>query len=82
VAGEIRMVAMKTEPLNIEYRARRLWAFTAAVWLAHYLPPRVGFALARMVACLVWDVAAGSGRWVYRVWGGVDRCGTQTVGTT
>jgi hypothetical protein len=47
------MVAMRTEPLNIEYRARRLWAFTAAVWLAHYLPPRVGFALARMVACLV-----------------------------
>jgi hypothetical protein len=39
--------------VTIEYRARRLWALTAAVWLAHYLPPRVGFALARMVACLV-----------------------------
>jgi hypothetical protein len=44
---------MKTEPLNIEYRARRLWAFTAAVWLANYLPSRVGFALGRMVACLI-----------------------------
>jgi hypothetical protein len=38
---------------TIEYRARRLWVFHVAVWLAYYLPPRVGFALARMVACLV-----------------------------
>jgi hypothetical protein len=42
-----------TESLFIEYRSRRLWAFTAAVWLANYLPSRVGFALARIVACLV-----------------------------
>jgi hypothetical protein len=42
-----------SEPLNIEYRARRLWIFHVAVWVAHYLPSRVGFALARMVACLV-----------------------------
>jgi hypothetical protein len=42
-----------TERLNIEYRARRLWAFHVAVWIAHYLPSRFGFALARMVACLV-----------------------------
>jgi hypothetical protein len=42
-----------THTVNIEYRARRLWLFTAAVWLAHYLPPRVGFALARIAARLV-----------------------------
>jgi hypothetical protein len=38
---------------TIEYRARRLWVFHIAVWLAHYLPSRVGFALARIVACLI-----------------------------
>jgi hypothetical protein len=38
---------------TIEYRSRRLWAFIAAVWLAHYLPSRVGFALGRIIACLV-----------------------------
>jgi hypothetical protein len=42
-----------SEPLSIECRARRLWIFYVAVWLANYLPSRVGFALARMVACLV-----------------------------
>jgi hypothetical protein len=42
-----------TEPLNIEYRARRLWAFHVAVWLAAYLPSRVGFALARIIARLI-----------------------------
>jgi hypothetical protein len=42
-----------THTVNIEYRARRLWLFYVAVWLAAYLPSRVGFALARIVACLI-----------------------------
>jgi hypothetical protein len=39
--------------VTIEYRTRRLWALHATVWLARHLPPRVGFALARIVACLI-----------------------------
>jgi hypothetical protein len=39
--------------VTIEYRTRRLWALHVAIWLAHYLPPRVGFALGRIVACLI-----------------------------
>jgi hypothetical protein len=39
--------------VTIEYRARRLWALHATVWLARYLPSRVGFALGRIVACLI-----------------------------
>jgi hypothetical protein len=42
-----------TTHTTIEYRARRLWLFHVAVWLAAYLPSRVGFALARIVACLI-----------------------------
>jgi hypothetical protein len=38
---------------TIEYHARRLWVFHVAVWIANYLPSRVGFALARTVACLI-----------------------------
>jgi hypothetical protein len=47
-------VEMTTQTnVTIEYRARRLWVFRVAIWLAHYLPSRAGFALARIVACLV-----------------------------
>jgi hypothetical protein len=39
--------------VTIECRFRRLWLFHVVVWIAQYLPSRVGFALARIVACLV-----------------------------
>ena len=39
-----------TTAAHIEIRARRAWLLTAAVVVAHVLPSRVGFALARIVA--------------------------------
>ena len=39
-----------TTAAHIEIRARRAWLLTAAVVVAHMLPTRVGFALARIVA--------------------------------